>query len=302
MTRLLIAALLCAMVTPVLAASWRDDAGHVVSLDRTPQRVVTLAPSLTELVFAAGAGDRIVGTVTYSDYPPAALRIPPVGDNRRLDLERVAALRPELILVWYHGSNQKELDRLSALGIPMFYIEPRKLDEIPGAIERIGAILGTSSTANVAARSFRQRLNDLHARYAGKPRVRVFYQVWAQPLLTIGAGQVISDVISLCGGENVFDTQSGTVPQLSSESVVAADPDVIIASRIDHDATAGAQRAGKDSDIASWRRFASMRAVRGDQLWTVPGDAISRAGPRIIDGAEAICSAVDAARNARSPR
>ncbi|MGC3963261.1 MAG: cobalamin-binding protein [Rhodocyclaceae bacterium] len=302
MTRLLITTLLCAMMQPALAASWRDDAGHVVTLATTPQRVITLAPSLTELVFAAGAGDRIVGSVTYSDYPPAASRIPHVGDNRRLDLERVAALRPELILVWYHGSSQKELDRLSALGIPMFYIEPRKLDEVAGAVERIGAILGTSPTANVAASSFRKRLNDLHTRYAGKPRVRVFYQVWAQPLLTIGAGQIISDAIALCGGDNVFGAQHGTVPQLSSESVVAADPDVILASRVDHDAASGARRADKDSDIASWRRFSSMRAVRNDQLWTVPGDAISRAGPRIIDGAEAVCAAIDAARHTGSTR
>ncbi|MFT4171902.1 MAG: cobalamin-binding protein [Rhodocyclaceae bacterium] len=286
------------LMQPAAGASYRDDAGHTVTLAAPARRIVTLAPSLTEIVYAVGGGARIVGTVSFSDFPAAARTLPRVGDNKRLDLERIAQLKPDLILAWYHGSSQKELERLGALGIPLFYVEPQTLEQVPTAMERIGTLLGTADAARHAADTFRQGLADLRGRYAQATPVRVFYQVWPQPLMTVNGKQIISNVIELCGGRNIYADQPLTVPQLSTESVVAADPDVIIAARVDHDSTSGAKDGRQDAALATWPRFASMRAVRGGQIWTVPGDAISRAGPRLLDGATAICAAIDAARKA----
>jgi iron complex transport system substrate-binding protein len=290
------AACACLLALPAWGARYRDDAGHDVTLAAPAQRVITLAPSLTEIVYAVGGGARLVGTVTYSDYPVAAQALPRVGDNKRLDLERIAQLKPDLILAWYHGSSQKELERLSALGIPMFYVEPQTLEQVPTALERIGALLGTDAAARRAADSFRNGLADLRTRHRRAAPVRVFYQVWPQPLMTVNGQQIISNVIDLCGGRNIYADQPLTVPQLSTESVVAADPDVIIAARVDHDSASGAKDGRQDAALSSWLRFTSMRAVRTRQIWTVPGDAISRAGPRLLDGAIAMCTAIDAAR------
>jgi iron complex transport system substrate-binding protein len=275
-----------------------DDAGHTVTLSRPARRVISLAPGVTEILFEAGGGDRLVGAVEFSDFPPEALKVPRIGNNQKLDLERIVALKPDLILVWFHGNATREVDALASLGIPMAHLDPLRIEDIPDAIERIGVLIGAEKTAHEAAQRFRARHAALRARYADRPAVRVFYQIADKPLLTINDHQIISDVLVLCGGRNVFGKERQLVPQLSTESVVAANPDVIVTAKLGAP-NGGDQtpvRAPGDSRLALWARFSEMTAVKRAQLWLIPGDAISRSGPRILDGAQAICTVLDEAR------
>ncbi len=181
-----------------------DDTGAVVTLPAAAQRVISVAPHVTELLYAAGGGSKIVGAVSYSDYPPEAKQLPRVGDNKSLDLERIVALKPDLIVVWRHGNAQRQLDRLRELHIPLFFSEPHRPDDIAVSLTKLGQLLGTSSTADAAAAAYRRDIANLRAQYAKRPAVSVFYQVWDQPLMTLNGEHMVSDVIALCGGRNVF--------------------------------------------------------------------------------------------------
>ncbi len=243
------------------------------------------------MLYEAGGGDKMVGNVEYSDFPPAALKVQKVGSNQKLDLERIAMLKPDLILVWYHGNALREVERLSALGIPMFYLEPHTISDIPAALERIGQLVGSEKIAQEAAQRFRVRHGAACAVQQSLP-LRVFYQIAGKPLLTINDKQIISDVIHLCGGINVFGSEAMLVPQLSTESVVARDPDVIMAARIS-DGESAAVRNPDAANVKSWSAFTGMKAIRNGQVWLVSGDEISRHGPRILDAAQAVCTALD---------
>jgi len=266
-----------------------------LTLAQPARRVISLAPSLTEMLYEAGGGETLVGAVEYSDFPPQAKQIPRIGNNQKLDLERIATLKPDLVLVWFHGNALREVERLRALNIPMLYLEPHGIADVPAALERLGKLVGSESTANAAAARFRARHAAMQKTYAGRKPVRVFYQIAQKPLLTINDKQVISDVIRLCGGVNVFGKEPMLVPQLSTESVVAANPDVILTAHMGGGGES-ATRAMSEASLADWLKFSNMAAVRNQQLWLIPGDAISRQGPRILNGAQAVCSALDEAR------
>lgn len=264
-----------------------DDHGRTVALAQPARRIVSLAPHVTELLYAAGAGERIVGAVDYSDYPEAAKSIPRVGSNRQLDLERILTLKPDLIVVWLHGNAQRQLDRLLTLGIPVFYNEPQRLGDIARSIEQFGRLAGTEAAAQRAARAFSARETDLRARYAGRPPVRVFYQIWEKPLMTINGQHLISDVLRLCGGHNIFADLAPRVPVLATETVVAADPEAIGTALI------GAEvRKGLDS----WKKWPRITASARDNFFYIPSDFISRHTPRILEGAQQMCESLEAAR------
>jgi iron complex transport system substrate-binding protein len=182
----------------------RDDYGNTVRLAAPAARIVSLAPHLTELVYAAGAGARMVGAVEYSDFPPPARELPRVGSDAHISLEAVLAVRPDLIVAWPNPGSVRAINRLAEIELPVFRSEPRELEDIATTLERLGTLAGTGSKAQHAARAFRTRRADLERRYAGRPKVRVFYQVWDRPLLTVNGDHVISKVIGLCGGENVL--------------------------------------------------------------------------------------------------
>jgi iron complex transport system substrate-binding protein len=209
-------------VADVLALEAVDDSGRTHVFAAPPARVVTLAPSLTELVFAAGAGASVIGTTSLSDFPEAARAIPRIGDAGRIDVERVLTMRPDLVLLWQRGATSREQEQLAAAGIPLFHLEPRRLDDVARAIERLGSLLGSADVAAARAAELRRSLGALRDRHAGAAPVRVFYQVWTRPLMTISRSQLINDVISLCGGRNVFADLAPLVPVVSTESVVAA--------------------------------------------------------------------------------
>lgn len=283
--------ILCLLAGPAMATiSVQDDAGMTVTLQKPALRVVTLAPHVTELVFAAGGGSRIVGTVSYSDFPPAAKSIPQVGDNRQIDMERVIALKPDLIIVWLHGSAERQIAQLRALGIPLFYSEPHKLDDIADNILRIGQLLGSDKTAQAAAAALRRKLAQLKTQYQSRPPVRMFYQVWDKPLYTLNGQHILSDAMRLCGGENIFADMKVTAPNVSIEAVLQENPEAIFS---------GDQRNQRGGGVTLWQRYSAMTAVRRGNLFSLDGDLLSRAGPRMIDGATALCEKLELARQHR---
>lgn len=282
--------------TPVHAAvSVVDDAGQTVTLNQPARRIVSLAPHVTELIYAAGGGDRIVGTVSYNDYPPQARDIPRVGDNKALDLERIAALKPDLIVVWRHGNAQKQTDRLRALGLPVFYSEPRRLESIPENLEKLGALMGTEPVATRAAADFRQQVDTLRKTYASRPPVTVFYQVWQQPLMTLNGQHLVSDLLALCGGRNLFAKEAPLVPTVSVEAVVAGNPEVMLTAGM------GATRPDKPlADFSLWEKWKQVTAVARNNLFIIDGDLVNRAGPRVVKGATEICKDLEIARSRRT--
>lgn len=291
---LVVATVLLALASPggaTAAVSVVDDSGATLRLAQPAKRIVSLAPHLTETLFAAGAGERIVGTVDFSNYPPAAGQIARVGAYSRVDLERVAALRPDLIIAWQSGNAAANLDRLRALDLPVYLSQPNKIEGIASEIERFGALAGSSAVAQGAADAFRRRLAGLRQRYSARPPVRTFYQIWKQPLMTVGGQQIISHVIELCGGENVFARLDGMAPTVSIEAVIAADPEAVVASGMD---------ASRPEWLDDWRRWRTMSAVVRDNLFFVPPDLLQRHTPRLLDGAEKLCRHLETAR-ARRP-
>lgn len=267
-----------------------DDAGRSVTLEHPARRIISLAPHMTELLFAAGAGGQVVGTVEYSNYPPAAQRVARIGDSAQLDLERIVALKPDLVVVWQNGNAQRQLEKLLHLGIPVFYNEPRRLPDIARALEQLGRLAGTEAVALPAARAFAARAAELRRRYAGRDPVTLFYQIWDQPLLTVNGEHLISDVIHLCGGRNVFAGLGSLTPEISTEAVLAADPEAIGA------VTAEAGQAG---NLDGWKRWPRLTAVARGNLFVIDSDIISRNTPRILDGAEQLCEHLAAARARR---
>ena len=269
----------------------RDVTGAEVRLPAPARRVVSLAPYLTENLFAIGAGGRIVGTVEYANHPEAAKRLPRVGAYENLDAEAVVALKPELVVAWKSGNPPAVLDRLRALGIPVWIDEPGRIEDVAGTLERLGALTGADPGARAAAEGYRRRLAELRARYSARPAVRTFYQVWDRPLMTVGGPQIISDVIRLCGGANVFAAQTALAPTVDAEAVIAADPEAVVASGMGEE---------RPDWLDGWRRWKRMTAVARDNLFFIPPDLLQRHTPRLLDGAERMCGHLETAR-ARRP-
>jgi len=268
-----------------------DDSGATVRLAQPARRIVSLAPHITETLFAAGAGDRLVGTVDYGNYPPEASRITRLGAYSRVDLERVAALRPDLVVAWQSGNAAVNLGRLRALGLPIYLSQPNRIDDIAKEIERFGQLTGSTTVASRSAAAFRQRLAILRQKYSERSTVRTFYQIWKQPLLTIGGQQIISHVIELCGGENVFGKIATLAPTISVEAVLAANPEAIVASGMGE---------ARPEWLEDWRRWHAITAVARGNLFFIPPDLIQRHTPRLLDGAEQLCQHLETAR-ARRP-
>ncbi|AOB33952.1 cobalamin ABC transporter substrate-binding protein [Bordetella sp. H567] len=272
-------------VTASAGVSVQDDDGRAVTLRHPAVRAISLAPHATELVYAAGAGDRLVGVARGSDYPPQARALPSVGDGLVPDSERVAALRPDLVIGWLPAGAAPLLPVLRALDVPVYYSDPRTLRDIPDAVDRMGVLFGTQAVAAPAAAALRARIDALAARYAGRKPVRVFIQAGGDPLYTLNGSSIVSDALRLCGGINVFADAPVTAPQVTQEAVLAAQPDVIVASA-----------ASLQAITAAWRALRLPAALRG-RVVGMDADALYRPGPRLIDAAETLCAALDRARD-----
>jgi iron complex transport system substrate-binding protein len=268
----------------------RDDGGAEVRLKQAARRIISLAPHITENLFAAGAGDRVVGAVDYSDYPQAASRIARIGSYTNLDLETILALKPDLVIGWQSGNSPTDLEQLKRLGVPVFLSEPDRIEDVAGNLEQFGELAGTSSLARPAAAAYRAHLDDLRRRYSDRPPVRTFYQIWADPPITVGGRQIIGSAISLCGGVNIFSDLALMAPVVSVEAVLAADPEVIVASGAD---------ATRPAWLDNWRRWPQLTAAARDNLFFIPPDLIQRHTPRLLDGAEQLCRDLETARQRR---
>jgi len=260
----------------------RDDYGHEVRLSRPAERIVSLSPHLTEILFAAGAGARVVGAVEYSDYPPAARALPRVGSDAGINLEAVVALKPDLAVAWPNVGSARAVERIAQLGVPTFRSEPRELDDIARTLERLGQLAGTEGTALQSSQAFRARVKDLEKRYSARPAVRVFYQVWDRPLQTVNGHHVISKVMRLCGGENVFAALPLIAPEIDREAVLRANPQVIVASA--------------EPAFEQWKGYPGLAAVRGGHLYAIQPDLIQRHTPRLLDGAAQLCEILEGVR------
>ena len=264
-----------------------DDRGKSVTLARPAQRIVALAPGLAEMTHAAGAGARLVGVSRHSDFPPAVRALPQVGDAARVDFERIAALGPDLVLAWRSGNSAADVERLERLGFPAYVSEPRRLADIARQLRAIGTLAGTQGAAGKAAAEFERGVDALLFDYSFKRRVRVFYEVWRKPLMTVGGLHLISEVITTCGGENVFAGLAQLTPMIGTEALIAAKPQAII---------------GGTGDAEAWLREARKQALsplKGVPIFYVDPDLVQRPTPRILEGARAVCSALEQVRARR---
>ena len=257
--------------------------------NRSASRIITLSPHLTELVFSAGAGDRLVGVVEYSDFPAAALELPRIGDAFRLDHEAIVGLDPDLILAWESGTPHEVINRLEQLGYRVIALEAGSLDGVADNLRMIGRLAGTERYAEATAQAFEVSLNEIRAAVAGRAAVTVFYQVSAQPLFTISRRHVIGEAIELCGGNNVFGGLAELSPAISPEAVIDAAPEVIIGARYSEDVSTA-------NLLAVWRQWTSIPAVLNGNLFLVDANLMTRPSVRILDGVRELCERISMAR------
>jgi iron complex transport system substrate-binding protein len=250
-----------------------------------PQRIASLAPHLTELAFTAGAGDRIVATVEYSNHPDAARSIPRIGDAFRVDLERLLALRPEAVLVWESGTPGPTIERIRALQLPVVSFQTQRLADVATVLRDIGRLAGTSDVAELAAADYERHIQQLRDTYRDRSPLRVFIEVDDRPLYTVNGQQIISEIVELCGGRNVFAGLNALAPAISIEAVIAANPQAIIST---DDTVPDA--------AAEWARWRHIEAVRTGNVYTLRSDDIARATTRLTVAAEAVCRTLDTAR------
>lgn len=267
-----------------------DDAGLRVTLAAPAKRVIAMAPHVTELLFAAGGGAAVVGAMNYSDFPAEAKKLPLVGSDAQIDIERVLALKPDLLVVWQSGNTARQLEQLKQLGIPVFYSEPKSLEQVATSLERLGILLGTAPAAGRAASGYRAAIAGLKKQYGGLPPVRVFYQVWDKPLYTLSDSHVIGEAIRLCGGVNVFGALKVVAPSVGIEAVLQENPEAIFGSE-KHDAS--------DVGIDLWKAYPRLLAVERGNLFRLEGVLLTRPGPRLALGAKPLCEKIDSARQKR---
>jgi iron complex transport system substrate-binding protein len=268
-----------------------DDSGRVVRVPDAPLRIVSLAPGATEMLFAAGAGADVIATVEYSDEPAAARRIPRIGDAAAVDLERLVALHPDVVITWPTGTNPAQRAKITRLRIPVYEQQVVRLAELADSLRRLGTLAGTEAVAARAAQDIDARLAILKATYGNEPRAgapgavhpSVLLQVWGRPIYTVGGRQLMSDALEVCGAHNVFADLPEAGPVVDIEAVIARDPDIIIA----------AAAPGEGAPwLADWRRFGSLKAVREQHLVVFEDQALSRLGPSVIDATAQLCKVI----------
>ena len=258
---------------------------HAACWGAGAERIVSLAPSLTELAFAAGAGSRVVGTVEYSDYPDAARSIPRVGDAFRVDFERLLALRPDAVLTWEPGTPHGVVQRLRDLHLNVVTVTTYNLADVAKGLRTIGALAGTQEPAEKAAIAYERDIERLRAEYSGEASIGIFLQINDRPLYTVNGRQIMSEVLTLCGGRNVFAELNELAPQISVEAVIATNPQVILI-------TGDSQ----PESLTQWRRWKTLIAVRANNLYQVSADDLARPTPRLAHGAQTVCRTLETAR------
>ena len=287
MIRKIILIFLWLMTPPVWALEITDDLGQIFYLQKPAARIVALTPHAVELVYSAGAQQALVGVVDYSDYPEDAKKIPNVGGYAGFNIEAIFALKPDVILYWPEGNPVREIERLRKLKLPLFAINTNSFDDIARNLIQIGELTGRQAQSKKTAQDFLQKVAQLKKANAHKKTVRVFYQVWHEPILTQNKNSFISKLLELCGGENIFADLPMTSPQISVEAVLAANPEVILGSGV-----GGARPQWLDD----WQRYPSLQAVKKQQIFHTHSDWMHRPTVRLLLGAQEVCGLLDKVR------
>ena len=271
---------------PSPALTVMDDVGIELRLDRPAQRVISLSPHLTELMYAIGAGDHLAGVARGSDFPSDAAALAEVGDASGLDFERILHLRPDLVLAWGSGNRSVDIARLRSLGLRVLVLEPQRLEDIPRHLRLLGNLTAQGERAQAVAREFERRVEALRNRYAGRARVGVLFEIWHQPLFTVNGGHIISKVLTLCAAENIFAALPRLAGEIAVEQVLLLDPGaIVIGSEAD------------EAGVKNWAKFPYLKAVRTGNVFSVSADLIARQTPRIVEAAELLCAGLDKARH-----
>jgi iron complex transport system substrate-binding protein len=267
-----------------LAAEVTDMLGRRVRIPDRAARIVSLAPSITETVFALDEGDRLVGVTDYCDYPPEAARKPRVGGISNPSVEAVLALRPDLVLATSESNYAEHVERLASLGLAVYVIRPVDFETVLESIERVGDVLGRGAAARARVASMRRDADAIARAVAGAPRPRVLYVVWPNPLIAPGRGTLISELIQRAGGESVTAAEPLPYPRLSLETVVERRPDRIIVGR---------HGPGTVQDLLrGWERLGSIGAAREGRVYGVDGDLVHRPGPRMVEALRALARVI----------
>jgi iron complex transport system substrate-binding protein len=260
-----------------------DDTGQRVTLPRAPQRIASLAPSATEMLFAAGVGDRLVATVAFSDEPPAAKQVPRIGDVTAVDIERLVALHPDVVVVWPGGGNPAQIEKIAQLGFPVYRQQVNRLSDLPVSLRRLGALAPDRSVADAAARKLEESLARMAHEYGSGKHPTVLLQIWNRPIYTVGGTQLMSDALTLCGARNVFGDLKELSPVISTEAVIARNPDMIVAV-----APPGEARGW----LEEWKRFGSLKAVHDGSLIPFEDQRFVRLGPSFVAATGEFCKAL----------
>lgn len=253
-------------------------------------RLVALAPHLAELVFAAGAGDRLVAVSEYSDYPEAVKALPVIGDAFAVDTERLALIRPDVVLAWQSGTPKKTVSDLRERGYRVETVRTESLSDVAAALEFVGKIAGTGAAASAAASRYLEQIEELRRSHRDRPSIRVFYQISMRPLYTVNGSHYISELITLCGGNNVFSDLGGLAATVSAEAVLVRDPEVLLAG----------SSAAEGAYFEEWERWPELAANRFDNRFVVPAAIIGRASPRLAAAGSLLCERLDDARRNRA--
>jgi iron complex transport system substrate-binding protein len=278
---------LSVIAVPAQAITVQDFSGREVTLDQPAKRIVALAPHIVENLYSAGAGDKLVGVVSYSDFPDEAKNVPEVGTYNAFSLEQVLALNPDLVVMWGSGNGMQTLSTFEALGIPVYVSELRQLSDVPKSIRNLSQLAGTPAIGEAEASRIETELNALQRRYGEKRSLSVLYQIWNDPLQTVNGEHLISEIIALCGGHNVFGDASSLAPRVSIESVLLRDPDAIVASGMGE---------ARPEWLDQWRAYPSLTAVADEALFFVNPDHLQRPSARIVLGAQSLCQQLDQIR------
>jgi iron complex transport system substrate-binding protein len=279
-----------ALALPLLARTLTvtDDAGRQLTLARPAARIVSVAPGATEMLFAAGAGQQLIATVEYSDEPAAAKLVPRIGDGIALDIERLIALRPDVVVVWPGGGNPAQLAKLANLGLPLYHQQVNTLADIPASLRRLGVLAGTQASAERAASDIESRLAALERAHRRDSPPRVLLQVWNRPIYTVGGRHLMTDALRFCGARNVFEDLNDMGPAVDIEAVIARNPDVIVAVAPTLD--------NAREWLNDWRKFKGLKAVRNDRLIPLREGGLTRLGPSAVASTETLCKALGPAQ------
>lgn len=265
-----------------------DDNGDKLTIANVAQRIISLSPNTTEILFHIGAGEKIVGADEYSNYPQAANKIVRVNNHAAANYELILSLKPDVVIAWQSGNGEKIISRIRELNIPVFVVETSSLEDIPNLYRRLGQLSGRDSQANIQAENFSKRLNQLRKTFSSRKDIRLFYQIWNEPLMTLNGDHMVTDMIELCGGVNVFANAAALVPYVNIESVVAANPDIIIS---------GGNNKTDLLDSGFWRKWTGISAVKHQHLYAIPSDLLQRHSDRILEGTGLLCEYIDLVRS-----